>query len=210
MARYRGQVRETKRALAALAERVDFAVALAEPLHQWRQATTKPAQKKVKDEATKVLNTMLLFRSGDATFSIGKAAKDEFVSDLRGKVLTDDGLLWLDAALAMRTGQKKNRVEAPILGSGGNIGNSDFSARFAQLLPEVMSLRSDAPIPANSAGWLGAALRSPPHELAEDQRRSVRPGQGRGSQRDTGDGSIADAQSWDYVLMLEGSLASGR
>ena len=85
LARYRGQIRETKQALADLAEKVDFVEALADPLRQWAQAKTKPAQKKVKDEATKVLNTMLLFRSGDAAYSIGKAAKDEFVSDLRGK-----------------------------------------------------------------------------------------------------------------------------
>ena len=181
LARYRGQIRETKQALAALAEKVDFAKALADPLRQWAQAKTKPAQKKVKDEATKVLNTMLLFRSGEATFSIGKAAKDEFVSDLRGKVLTDDGLLWLDAALAMRTGQKKNRVESPTLGSGGNIGNSDFSARFAQLLPEVMPLRTVEPIPDGSAAWLNAApFGGTRTKFAEDERRSVRSGQGGG------------------------------
>ena len=125
LVRYRGQIRETKRALPALAERVDFASALAEPLRQWLQAKTKPAQKKVKDGATKILNAMLLFQFGEATFSINKAGKDEFVSDLRSKVLTDDGLFWLDAALAMRTGQKKNRIEAPILGSGGISGTAN-------------------------------------------------------------------------------------
>ncbi len=156
LARYRGEIKETKRALAALAEKVNFTEALAKPLHQWPQAQTKLAQKRVKDEATKVLNTMLLFRFGEATFSIGKAAKDEFVSDLRGKVLTDDGLFWLDAALAMRTGQKKNRVEAPTLGSGGNIGHSDFSARFAQVLPKVLPLRTGEPIPDGSAALLNA------------------------------------------------------
>src|SRR5205085_10217697 len=110
----------------------------------------------------KTLNAMLLFRSGDAAYSVGKAAKDSFVSDLRGKVLTDDGLLWLDAALAMRTGQKKNRVEAPILGSGGNIGNSDFSARFAQLLSDIMPFRIGAPIPDSCTALLSAALSGAP------------------------------------------------
>ena len=208
LARYRGQIRETKRALAALAEKVDFAAALAEPLHQWPQAGTKAAQKKVKDEATKVLNTMLLFRSGEATFSIEKAAKDEFVSDLRGKVLTDDGLLWLDAALAMRTGQKKNRVEAPTLGSGGNIGNSDFSARFAQLLPEVVSLRADAPIPANSAPWLGAALfGSPARGMQKISVDQFDPGKAGGANGTQGMEASPTLNPWDYVLMLEGSLA---
>ncbi len=207
LARYRGQIQETKRALASLAEKVDFVAALAEPLRQWPQATTKPAQKKVKDEATKVLNTMLLFRSGEATFSIGKAAKDEFVSDLRGKVLTDDGLLWLDAALAMRTGQKKNRVEAPTLGSGGNIGNSDFSARFAQLLPEVVSLRADTPTPDNAAAWLDAALFGVPapnlEKLSVDQ---FDPGKAGGANGTQGMEASPTLNPWDYMLMLEGAL----
>ena len=207
--RYRGQIRETKQALAALAEKVDFAEALADPLRQWAQAKTKPAQKKVKDEATKVLNTMLLFRSGEATFSIEKAAKDEFVSDLRGKVLTDDGLFWLDAALAMRTGEKKNRTESPTLGSGGNIGNSDFSARFAQLLPEVMPLRTGEPIPdANSAAWLNASLFGTPapwlQKISVDQ---FDPGKAGGANGTQGLEGAPTLNPWDYVLMMEGSLA---
>jgi CRISPR-associated protein Csx17 len=206
--RYRGQIRETKQALAALAEKVDFAEALADPLRQWAQAKTKPAQKKVKDEATKVLNTMLLFRSGEATFSIGKAAKDEFVSDLRGKVLTDDGLLWLDAALAMRTGQKKNRVESPTLGSGGNIGNSDFSARFAQLLPEVMRLRTGEPIPDGSAALLNAALfGAPAPSLQKMSIDQFDPGKAGGANGTQGMEAAPTLNPWDYVLMMEGALA---
>lgn len=208
LARYREQIRDTKRALANLAEKVDFATALAEPLRQWPHAKTKAAQKKVKEEATKILNTMLLFRSGDATFSIGKAAKDEFVSDLRGKVLTDDGLLWLDAALVMQTGQKKNRVEAPTLGSGGNIGNSDFSARFAQLLPAVMPLRTDGSIPDGSAAWLQAALFGAPapglQKVSVDQ---FDPGKAGGANGTQGMEASPTLNPWDYILMMEGTLA---
>jgi CRISPR-associated protein Csx17 len=207
--RYRRQIKETKRALAALADRVDFPRVLAEPLQKWPRATSKKDKEKVKDEATKkVLDAMMLFRSGDATFSIGKAAKDEFVSDLRGKVLTDDGLLWLDAALAIRTGQKKNRVEAPTLGSGGNIGNSDFSARFAQLLPEIVPLRRGAPIPDGSAAWLNAAIFGVP--AAGLQKTSVDqfdPGKAGGANGTQGMEAAPTLNPWDYVLMLEGVLA---
>ena len=207
LARYRGQIRETKRALATLAETVDFAEALAGPLHQWPQARTKTAQKKFKDEATKVLNTMLLFRSGEATFSLNKAVKDEFVSDLRGKVLTDDGLFWLDAALAMRTGQKKNRAEAPTLGSGGNIGNSDFSARFAQLLPAVVPLRAGAPAPQGSAAWLNASIYGVPapslQKISVDQ---FDPGKAGGANGTQGMEAAPMLNPWDYLLMMEGAL----
>jgi CRISPR-associated protein Csx17 len=207
LASYREQIGETKRALTALAERVDFGEALAASLGQWPQARTKPAQKKVKDEATKVLNTMLLFRSGEITFSLDKAAKDEFVSDLRGKVLTDDGLGWLDAALAMRTGQKKNRAEAPTLGSGGNIGNSDFSARFAQILPAVVPLGAGAPVPEGSAAWLNASIYGVPapslQKISVDQ---FDPGKAGGANGTQGMEAAPMLNPWDYVLMMEGAL----
>jgi CRISPR-associated protein Csx17 len=45
LARYRDQIRETKRALAALADEVDFRKALEEPLRHWPQAKTKAARK---------------------------------------------------------------------------------------------------------------------------------------------------------------------
>ncbi|MDY3556149.1 type I-U CRISPR-associated protein Csx17 [Gemmata sp. JC717] len=202
------QIRETKNALGTLAERVDFVVALAEPLSQWPGATTKAAQKKVKDDATKILNTMMLFRSGEDTFSIGKAAKDEFVSDLRGKVLTDDGLFWLDAALAMRTGQKKNRTESPTLGSGGNIGNSDFSARFAQMLPKVMPVSNGKPLPVGSALWLDAALfGTPAPQLDKASVDQFDPGKAGGANGTQGMEADPTLNPWDYLLMMEGALA---
>lgn len=209
LSHYREQIRQTKEALGNLAERINFIEALAEPLRQWPIAKTKPAQKKVKDEATKVLNTMMLFRSGDETFSIGKAAKDEFVSDLRGKVLTDDGLFWLDAALAMRTGQKKNRTESPTLGSGGNIGNSDFSARFAQLLPEVMPFRGGGDVVrGESEAWLGAAVfGTPAPQMKQVSVDQFDPGKAGGANGTQGMNGAPTLNPWDYLLMMEGSLA---
>lgn len=205
---FRNQITLTKRALGALAEQVNFAEVLGGPLRQWRDSKTKSAQKKVKEEATKLLSPMMLFRSGDATFSIAKAEKDEFVSELRGKVLTDDGLLWIDAALAMRTGQKKNRTESPTLGSGGNIGNSDFSARFAQLLPEVMPLRIDAPIPAGSEAWLAAAIFAiPAPNLAKVSVDQFDPGKAGGANGTQGLEASPTLNPWDYLLMMEGTLA---
>jgi CRISPR-associated protein Csx17 len=207
LAPYREQIHQTRQALGKLAERVNFAEALAEPLRKWPEAETKTAQKKVKEDATKILNAMMLFRSGDDTFSIGKAAKDEFVSDLRGKVLTDDGLFWLDAALAMRLGQKKNRTESPTLGSGGNIGNSDFSARFAQLLPEVMSSRSGDPVPAGAEAWLSAALfGTPAPQLEKVSVDQFDPGKAGGANGTQGLEAAPMLNPWDYLLMMEGVL----
>ncbi len=208
LATYRRQIRQTKQALGQLAERVNFATALAKPLHMWTVAKFKSDQKNAKDDATKVLNAMMLFRSGEETFSIGKDAKDKFVSDLRGKVLTDDGLFWLDAALAMRTGQKKNRTESPTLGSGGNIGNSDFSARFAQLLPEVMPLRGGDPVPAGSEAWLTAALfGTPAPQLGKVSVDQFDPGKAGGANGTQGMEAAPTLNPWDYLLMMEGAIA---
>ena len=207
LAKCRAQIKETKRALCLLGHRVDFAQTMMESLQEWPHAKTKNAQKKVKAEATKLLNSMLLFQSEGRIFSIGKAEKDAFISDLRGKVLTDDGLLWLDAALAMRTGQVKNRVEAPTLGSGGNIGNSDFSARFAQMLPKVVALRTGDPIPDGSAALLHAALFGTPApglpRISVDQ---FDPGKAGGANGTQGMEAGPTLNPWDYLLMMEGAL----
>jgi CRISPR-associated protein Csx17 len=208
LAPYSEQIRETKRALGALAERVNFKEALAEPLKRWPEATSDSAKKKVKKEATDILNTMLLFLADGIPFSIDKDLKDKFVSDLRGKVLTDDGLFWLDAALAMRTGQKKNRTESPTLGSGGNIGNSDFSARFAQLLPQVMPLRSGEPFPDGSEAWLNAALfGTPAPQLEKISVDQFDPGKAGGANGTQGMEAAPTLNPWDYLLMMEGALA---
>lgn len=207
LASYREQIRQTKAALGRIANRVDFVELLAEPLKQWSGATTRQAKKRVKDYVSKVLNAIMLFRSGDETYSIDKAEKDAFISDLRGKVLTDDGLLWLDAALAMRTGAKKNRMESPTLGSGGNIGNSDFSARFAQLLPEVMTFRTGDPPPSRSEAWLSSALfGTPTRDLERVSVDQFNPGKAGGANGTQGLEAAPILNPWDYLLMMEGAL----
>lgn len=208
LARYRAQIAETKQALAAIAHSVDFSKALADPLQQWPKAQTRAAQKRTKDQAAKILNDLLLFESGGATFSIGKADKDAFVSELRGKVLTDDALCWLDAALAMRTGQKKNRVEAPTLGTGGNIGNSDFSARFAQMLSEIMASRDGNPVPEASAKWFHASIYgTPAPNLLKASVDQFDPGRAGGANGTQGMEAEPTLNPWDYVLMMEGAVA---
>lgn len=212
---YRRQICETKRALAGLAEPVDFRAVLAEPLRKWPHAKSKEDRKKVNEQADKILGAMMLFCSGDAVYTIGKAAKDEFISDLRGKVLTDDGLGWLDAALAMRSGSqvnksgpKKDRVEAPVLGSGGNLGQSELSGRFAEVLVAAIGPEADA---AMSTGWLAAALRGDPApnlpDLGTISADQFDPGRAGGANMGQGLEGGPRVNPWDYVLMTEGAVA---
>jgi hypothetical protein len=64
---------------------------LAVPLNKYRMARSAAQRKNAKDEATKILNGLLLFQTEGGLFALGKATKDQFISDLRGKVLSDDG-----------------------------------------------------------------------------------------------------------------------
>ena len=216
LARYRDQITRTKQALGSLGSPLDVKKALKEPLENYkakiRRAKNDSDKKKVKEqvkkEATKILNDLLIFQAGGRTFAVGKGDKDRFVSELRGAVLADDGLAWLDAALTMRTGQKKNRMEFPTLGSGGNIGNSDFSARFAQMLPEVMPLLSEAETPAHTEALLRSALfGTPAPDLMNVSVDQFDPGRAGGANGTQGMDAAPILNPWDYILMLEGALA---
>jgi CRISPR-associated protein Csx17 len=213
--RYRIQIKQTRAALSSLARPIDLAAVLAEPRQSYLtrcKGAAEPARKKAKEQAkkpaTKLLNQILLFQTGQGVFGIGKADKDGLVARLRGSVLADDGIAWLDAALAMRTGQKKNRVEAPTLGSGGNIGNSDFSARFAQLLAEVIPFQDGGPRPGNTDVWLKSSLfGSPAPGLVSVSVDQFDPGRAGGANGTQGMEASPVMNPWDYILMLEGALA---
>src|SRR5439155_24761981 len=129
---YRKQLMSTKTALAKFGKPIDLNAKLAEIEDQAKRE--RWSANKRKEVIKKIFDSLLLFEIDEQTISLGKADKDEFLAQLRGDVLDDKSLAWLDAAIVLLTGQKKNRTEAPALGSGGNIGNSDFSARFMQLL----------------------------------------------------------------------------
>jgi CRISPR-associated protein Csx17 len=165
---------------------------------------------KRKDSIKKFFDSLLLIEIDGQTISLEKAGKDEFLARLRGEILEDDSLKWLDAALVLLTGQKKNRLEAPFLGSGGNIGNSDFSARFMQVLPTVIPLEAEAVVSPQSGAWLCASLWS---EAARDLLNySVDQfDPGRAGSANMGQGLSAEPflNPWDYILMIEGALLLG-
>src|SRR4030095_3089881 len=113
-------------------------------------------------EQKKILDSMLLFQLDGRTVSLEKVNKDDFLATMRSEVLSDVGLYWLDAALVLLTGRKKNRLEAPTLGSGGNVGNNDFSGLFVQLLPKIIPFNEGDALPPHSQPLLQAALFATP------------------------------------------------
>lgn len=205
---YRKQLLATKAALASFAQPIDLNAKL-DAIKTEADKEGWSANKR-KDTIKKFFDSLLLFEINGQTISLEKADKDKFLAHLRSEVLDDTALAWLDAAIVLLTGQKKNRKEAPLLGSGGNIGNSDFSARFMQLLPAVVPFNETTEKKPHSAGWLKASLWSQPVPgllgYSVDQFDP-----GKAGNANMGQGLIADPflNPWDYILMVEGALLLG-
>jgi CRISPR-associated protein Csx17 len=154
-----------------------------------------------------LLDGQMLFEMDGKTFSIKKMDKDSILRDLRNWILDDTALRWLDAAFVIGTGVKKNRLEAPLLGSGGNIGNSDFSVRFMQSLIQCVPPGGQRATSDLVKGWLENALFGRPTDgllgLAVDQ---FYPGRAGGANMSQTMSAKPIFNPWDYVLMLEGAL----
>ena len=123
---YRDQLLAIKRVLQEHAKPTDPTAQIAEARNAGR--AQRRSKRKTDQEVKQLLDSQMFFTVCDATYSIKKVDKDAFLSDVRSSFLNDVAVQWLDAAFVIRTGRRKNRSEAPLLGSGGNIGNSDFSA----------------------------------------------------------------------------------
>lgn len=202
---YRDQIRRTKQALERRGKRIDVTAELDAIRQQAKQDGW--SANKLKEEIRAYLNNSLLLEAGGPQIRIEKADKDEFVRLMRSEVLDDQSLQWLDTALVLLTGQKKNRIEAPVLGSGGNIGNSDFSARFMQLLLEVLPTEENHDPAEDSKSFLRASLlgQGVPGLLnyAVDQ---FNPGIAGGANMGQGMEASPALNPWDYVLMIEGAI----
>lgn len=202
---YRNQIRTTKRALEERGKRVDISAELDAIRRQGEE--DQWSANKLKEEISAYLDNSLLFEVGGQQVRIEKAEKDEFVRAMRSEVLADESLQWLDAALVLLTGQKKNRIEAPVLGSGGNIGNSDFSARFMQLLLQALPTTEGNQLPKDSETLLRASIYgdsvSGLLNYAVDQ---FNPGIAGGANMGQGMEARPALNPWDYILMIEGAI----
>lgn len=205
---YRKQLISTKAALAKSGKPIDLNAQLADIEDQAKRE--RWSANKRKEAMKKFFDSLLLFEIEGRTISLGKADKDEFLVQLRSDVLDDKSLAWLDAAIVLLTGQKKNRKEAPALGSGGNIGNSDFSARFMQLLPTVVPLNETAKATAQSGAWLCASLWSEAAPgLLDYSVDQFDPGKAGNANMGQGLSARPFVNPWDYALMIEGALLLG-
>ncbi|WP_374713351.1 type I-G CRISPR-associated protein Cas8g1/Csx17 [Symbiobacterium terraclitae] len=158
-------------------------------------------------------------RQAAESLGITDAPKDESKARLLRVLratLPDEALDWLDA-VAVLTADKPQF--APILGTGGNDGNLDFSSNFMQRLADVMPFggdwappgrrprRGQAPSREQSAAWLRAALfREGDAPLLRAATGQFHPGGVGGPNATTGMEGDSMVNPWEFILLIEGAL----
>jgi CRISPR-associated protein Csx17 len=113
----------------------------------------------------------------------------------------DHLLDWLDAAFVF-SGDNLN--PPPLLLSGGNEGNLDFSNTFIQNLLALFDKDTDASS-ESSESWLNNALFSEATQLVGDSSSGYfAPGIRGGANSTTGFSSKSHTNPWDFVFVMEG------
>ena len=129
--------------------------------------------------------------------------KEELIQAIRNN-LADEAITWLDASVVLTVESAKY---PPLLGTGGNDGNTDFSSNFMQRLFELFDPDDGEPSDA-SKSWLEGSLFA---TIFDGLVKGVAigqfsPGAVGGSNAEPGFGSDSLVNPWDFVLMIEGTL----
>jgi CRISPR-associated protein Csx17 len=149
-----------------------------------------------------ICQTQNVLRALDWDKAPAQKNKRKLVLQLRA-CLPEESLMWLDAAIAL-TGDTLGFP--PLLGSGGNDGNLDFSSNFMQRLadvidPETGNSKASARAPLEATLFGGAAA-----VVGEGAIGQFAPGAAGGPNATTGFERGTLINPWDYILILEGAL----
>lgn len=140
------------------------------------------------------------------TLQKDKQAKSQFLRELRS-VMPDEALEWLDATTVIADEAARF---APVLGTGGNDGNLDYSANFMQRLADVLLLQEGGKRKGGegrSQAWLEDALFAEGRPaLADAALGQYHPGGVGGPNATSGFEGASLVNPWDYILMVEGLL----
>jgi CRISPR-associated protein Csx17 len=133
--------------------------------------------------------------------------KGDFVNELRG-LLPDNAIRWLDASVqVIATREHFGLAFPPLLGTGGNDGNLDFSHTFRSRLASVINF-TDGNLCAGAAELLRLALFDVSCgglESGSSPGQFLPSGTG-GVNGESGFDSDALTNPWDFILMMEGVL----
>lgn len=130
-----------------------------------------------------------------------RALKVELLGSLRNELPTEM-LPWFDACQIL----SEKPIPAPLLGAGGLDGSMDFGVNFMQRLRSLFDLQSGKPL-TNVSEWLrGALYGDPASTIPQVSIGQFSPGAAGGANATSGFSSKSQANPWDYVLAIEGSL----
>lgn len=133
----------------------------------------------------------------------GEEEKASLMRELRGQ-LPDTAVNWLDAVFLLTEEKPKY---PPLLGTGGNDGNTDFSSNFMQRLLNLIDGATGMPSNHASAWLQGALFGIPVKSLLKGAAiGQFDPAASGGT--NAGPGFEVDSliNPWDFVLMMEGAL----
>lgn len=130
-------------------------------------------------------------------------SKETVIQAIRNR-LSDDAINWLDASVVLTA---ENAKYPPLLGTGGNDGNTDFSSNFMQRLCEVFDPESGGPA-APSESWLRGSLFATTLDglVKGAAAGQFYPSAVGGANAESGFGSDSVVNPWDFILNIEGSL----
>ena len=203
--RYRDEILSVKKSLERQAQPINIEQNVSLIMDQ--EDKTEDKKKKELDD---YLNSVALFKSENRVFCLSKSDKDSFLRSLRSEVLSDVAIQWLDAAVILLTGQKKkNRTEAPVLGTGGNDGNSDFSTMFAGTLLKLLPQSAGEPAERSKKYASSALFNLPTDGLHDIKVGQYDPGRAGGNNSTQGMYGVPSANPWGIILQMEGVLMLG-
>ena len=116
----------------------------------------------------------------------------------------DHALKWIDAAYVLTEEGVKC---PPLLGTGGNDGNLEFTNNFMQRLGELFDMNSGEPKEEHRAALLQSLFaKNVPGSLTKAKIGQFSPGSAGGVNTASRFKGEATVNLWDFVLMLEGSM----
>lgn len=128
--------------------------------------------------------------------------KDRFIQAFRN-LASDHCLSAMDSAVVI-VGEETSFP--PLLGTGGNDGNLDFTNNFMQRLLEVFDVSAGAARPGADDSLNSTLLGTPCNLLSEGAIGQFAPGFAGGPNASSGFEGIPRANPWEFILMLEGAV----
>jgi CRISPR-associated protein Csx17 len=151
---------------------------------------------------TAIQNAKALLAASNLDAAPGDDDKAELIRALRSEA-PDATVAWLDASATVT---QLEVAFPPLLGSGGNDGNLDFSTTFMQAIASLMDVRNGAPsataMPLLSASLFADAMQTGGGTAISQFSPSAIDAPNSG----VGFSGTSSGNAWDVVLALEGAL----